>query len=239
MGVVIAAFSRALAAGDLAPGLRPTAYFDRGIAYVHTGQCALARADFDMALKLQPGYSQTIFNRGRAEVCLGQFDAALADFTAVAATEPSGFIYFDIGRANWAMGNFTSASDAFQKALKLTPQQPYDLLWLAISRMHDKSFNAQTFADHFSDMSVDDWPLPVFQFFLGKITIADLTAEAGKGDVKAVPGQKCEADFYGGEWQLTHGDVRAGKALFQDAAHICPKNFVERAPAQRELKRLQ
>ena len=235
----IAAFSRAIAAGDLAPGLQPTAYLDRGISYLDTGRCDLARADFDMSLKLRPGYLQTIIGRGNSEACLGRYDDTVADFTTVAAANPTGGIYFAIGRMRWMAGDFASAGDSFQKSLQLDSQRPYALLWLGISQMRDKRFNAPVFAKYFSDMTVDDWPLPILRFFLGRIAVAELVADAAKGDAKDVPGHKCEADFYGGEWQLTHGEVAASEAMFQDAVNICPKNFEELGPAQLELKRLQ
>jgi lipoprotein NlpI len=237
--LIIAHMSRALAAGDLARNLQPTAYFDRAIAYMRQHQCALARADLDMALKLRPGYIEATAARGEAEACLGAIDDALADFTAVTDAKPSGWTYGIMGRLEWTAGKFTLAADDFQKALKIEPQSPYNLLWLGISRMRDGTFDARAFADHFSDMSVSDWPRPVLLFFLGRSTAAAMIAEAANGDAKDVPGHKCEADFYAGEWQLTHGDVPAGKTLFQDAASICPKTLVERGPVELELKRLQ
>ena len=237
--LVIADFSRAIAAGDLAPSLQPTAYLDRGVAYLASGKCALAYADFDMSLKLRWGYLQTIMGRGNAEACLGRYDDAAADFTAAANTNPTAGIYRAIGSMHWMAGNFSLAETDFQKSLQLDPQAPYPLLWLGISRMRDDTFDAQSFAKYFSDMSVSDWPLPILRFYMGRITATEMAAEAAKGDAKDVPGHKCEADFYDGEWKLTHGDVGAGKAMFQDAVNICPKNFVEFGSARLELKRLQ
>ena len=236
---VIADFSRAIEAGDLAPGLLPTAYLDRGLAYMRADHCDLARADFDMSLKLRPDYLDSILGRGNAEACLGQYNEAAADFTTDAAARPTGWIYFGIGRMRWMAGDFTEANVNFQKSLQIDPNGSYALLWLGLSQMRTGTFDAHAFADYYSDMRVHDWPRPVLQFFLGRITAVQLAAEAAKGDAKDVPGQKCEGDFYRGEWQLTHGEVATGKASFQDAVNSCPKDIGELGPAQLELQRLQ
>lgn len=76
------------------------------------------------------------------------------------------------------------------------------------------------------------WPYPVASFYLGKISVAELDAAA------ADPGQKCEADFYIGEWHLAKGDVAAARKRFEQAIEGCAPNFIERGWAELEAKRL-
>jgi rhomboid protease GluP len=50
--------------------------------------------------------------------------------------------------------------------------------------------------------------------------------------------QKCEANFYVGEWHLLNGDGAAAHQRFEQALAGCPPNFIEREMADIEAKRL-
>jgi lipoprotein NlpI len=52
------------------------------------------------------------------------------------------------------------------------------------------------------------------------------------------PKERCEAQFYVGEWQLLQGDRAAARQRFEEAVGICPKSLVEYTVAQAELRRL-
>jgi lipoprotein NlpI len=54
----------------------------------------------------------------------------------------------------------------------------------------------------------------------------------------AKPDERCEAQFYMGEWNLLQSDRPAAIDALKAAATTCPKNFVEFADAKAELKRL-
>jgi rhomboid protease GluP len=60
-----------------------------------------------------------------------------------------------------------------------------------------------------------------------------MRAAAGK------PGDKCEAEFYIGEWHLLRGNNADARSALQAAADTCPKGFVEYDGAVAELKRLR
>ncbi|MEA2995551.1 MAG: hypothetical protein QOG74_1100, partial [Alphaproteobacteria bacterium] len=53
------------------------------------------------------------------------------------------------------------------------------------------------------------------------------------------PSERCEAQFYGGEWQLLQGDGATAATALTAAADTCPKSFIEHKGAQAELKRLR
>jgi lipoprotein NlpI len=69
-------------------------------------------------------------------------------------------------------------------------------------------------------------------FYLGQTTLAQLEAAAA-GD-----GEKCEVDFYVGEWHLLKGDAASARARFKQALSRCPANFIERKMAEIESKRI-
>ena len=77
-----------------------------------------------------------------------------------------------------------------------------------------------------------DWPYAVFELFLGQRDAAATLAAAEK------PDERCEAQFYVGEWQLIKGDRAAARQRFEEAVGTCPKTFIEYHAAQGELRRL-
>jgi hypothetical protein len=68
--------------------------------------------------------------------------------------------------------------------------------------------------------------------YAGRSGIEATLAAAGK------PGERCEAQFYIAEWELTRSDHPAAIKRLSDAVEICPKNFIEYPAARAELKRL-
>ena len=55
----------------------------------------------------------------------------------------------------------------------------------------------------------------------------------------ANPEQRCEAQFYIGQWYVLKGNAAEAETAFKVAVETCPKEFVEYAGAVVELKRLK
>jgi hypothetical protein len=72
----------------------------------------------------------------------------------------------------------------------------------------------------------------VIEFYLGKRSL-DAMREAAKS-----PDEKCEADFYAGEWHLLRGNRTDATTGLQAAADTCPKSFFEYFGAVAELRRV-
>jgi lipoprotein NlpI len=51
--------------------------------------------------------------------------------------------------------------------------------------------------------------------------------------------QKCEYNFYVGEYRALRGDRPEALALFRSAREGCPRDFVEYVPATIELQTLE
>ena len=67
------------------------------------------------------------------------------------------------------------------------------------------------------------------ELFLGRRTATATLAAASK------PDERCEAQYYIGEWYLLHDDKTAAPPALEAAADTCPKNFDEYQLAQAEL----
>jgi lipoprotein NlpI len=68
---------------------------------------------------------------------------------------------------------------------------------------------------------------------MGERSLKSTVSAAGK------PEERCELEFYVGEWQLTRGNKAEASKALQTAADTCPKDFVEYRGAVEELKRLK
>jgi len=237
----ISAFSAALAAGDLAPGYVPNAHFGRARAYLQKNKCADALSDLDETIRLKADNVDAYVMRGAANDCLNKPDAALADFNAAIGLRPSAVLYESLARVQWNYGLFPQAAGNFTQAAKLAaknnPHGPYTLLWYGMSADRVGTLDRTAFAADVSKLDVDDWPRPILDFYSGKTAVDKVYREAARGDAQTAINQRCEADFYIGEWQLARKNEAAAKPLLQQAVNECPHNFFEYFAAQVELKR--
>jgi lipoprotein NlpI len=240
----IEAFTAAIAAGDLAATYIPSDYYGRATAYARKGKCALAEADLDSALKLRPAYLEAVILRANVRDCQEKYEDARADFDAAIKLTPTTDLYRDRGQFFWRHAKYDSAAADFLQAADVAPMNKYygarrgfPLLWYAISAARAGIFDAALFDKRVDKADVDGWPEPLLEHVLGKMKPEDVYAKAARGDGPAPAQQKCEADFYLGEWQLGR-NIPGGKELIQQAEKECPHNFVEYVAARTELKRL-
>jgi lipoprotein NlpI len=81
-------------------------------------------------------------------------------------------------------------------------------------------------------LNKEKWPYPVIELFLGK-TSPDSVVTASSNDA-----ERCQANFYVGEWYLLNGQHADGAAALHKAAETCPKTRIEYDAAIAEVKRL-
>jgi tetratricopeptide (TPR) repeat protein len=118
---------RAIAAqsGNLATGPLPDAeaYLKRGEAFAGAKKYDLAIADYDMAIRLRPGYAEAYNDRGHSYHWKGgNGDRALADFTRAIELRPNyPTAYNNRGVVYMAGGHAARAIPEFDRALQLNP----------------------------------------------------------------------------------------------------------------------
>ena len=81
-------------------------------------------------------------------------------------------------------------------------------------------------------LKASDWPYAVVELYLGQRSPEATLAAPAKAD------ERCEAQFYIGEWDLLRSDRTAAIEALTAAANTGPKDFVEFTDAKAELKRL-
>ena len=103
-------------------GATAEALHDRGLLWLDRGRTDLAIADFDEAIRMEPGWPLPVLNRGMARRAAGRIDQALADFERASGLDPLDPVaYFDRGLALLDLGALSRAHDAFGLALRVDP----------------------------------------------------------------------------------------------------------------------
>jgi lipoprotein NlpI len=184
---------------------------------------------------LTPHNRATVFiGRGNAREAKYDFDSAIADYSVAIRLDPNDRNgYRERGLANFYAAHYGAAIADLARALAAKPSDAYPALWLYIARARtgDQSADAKLAADA-KKLAQSDWPYAVVELYLGQRTPEATLAAPAK------PDDRCEAQFYIGEWQLLHADRPAAIESLRTAASTCPKDFMEFVDAQAELKRL-
>jgi tetratricopeptide (TPR) repeat protein len=214
------------------------AYADRAGAWLVQEDYEHAVADYDEIIRLDPKRWGAYASRGIALQKEGEFDRAVADFSEAIRLQPKSVIaHAGRGRANFGKGDLSAAADDLAHANELADDtyapRPYLMLWrfLALARLGQDG--AAELAGNAERLKSKDWPYPVFEFYLGRRSQDALNNAAENSD------QRCEAQFYLGEWQLWHGRRDDAAKALHIAADTCPKGFLEYDGAVAELRRLK
>jgi tetratricopeptide (TPR) repeat protein len=212
------------------------AFHVRGVTYDSKGDYDRAIADYDEAIRLAPNSYATLHERGFARFAKGDYGGAIVDYDEAIRLNPVPETYRNRGLAYLYVDQPTKAQADLKKANELNPKDAYFAIWLDIA---ERRSNAAT---HLSEAAAHldrtGWPAPVVRMFLGQATSAAVLAAAEDPDAVKRKGQVCEANFYGGEFLLQHGEKDEAVHRFLIAARDCPPLFFETGAAAGELKAL-
>jgi tetratricopeptide (TPR) repeat protein len=207
------------------------AYRNRGNAWREKGDLDRAIADLNEAIRLDPKYANAYVNRGNVWHDKGDLDRAIADYNEATGLNPKELSYRFRGYFYFYMGDFAAAAADLLHANDLA-DNAYAMLWRYLARGHLKQDGAPELGVNAARLKNKDWPYAVIDFYLGRRSLAEMRAAAGK------PDEKCGAEFYIGEWHLLRGSKANARAALLAAADTCPKTFIEYIGAVAELKRL-
>jgi lipoprotein NlpI len=211
------------------------AHSSLGVALLDQAKTDDAIAEFRKAIEIEPKNADAHGGLGEALRVQGKTDDAIAEFRKAIELEPKnagahrflGFGLLDQGKTDDAIAEF-------RKAVELDPEDSYSVLWLFLastrSGAHTSTAGLKAYAKNLKQL---DWPYPVVELFLGGRTPESTLAAPTK------PDDRCEAQYYVGEWHLLRGDQPKAIAALKAAVGTCPKANVEYDFARAELKRLR
>jgi tetratricopeptide (TPR) repeat protein len=195
------------------------------------GELAAATQSYDEAVRLDPKWPPFYMSRGTVWEARGEYNRAIRDYTQAAALQPDAKSARSArGLAYFGQGDFALAAEDFAE-LKNDANDLHGVLWYHLAKERAGSPDSrQEFAQIVGHLRPDSWPTPIFQMFLGQRAPDSVLAAANDGQ------QRCEAQFYGGEWQLMHGARGAAAQAFHAAATDCALTSDERRLAIEESR---
>lgn len=214
---------------------RSLLYTGRAIVWRAKGNADRELADYGEAIKADPTNVSALNVRGDFYRSQGNYQLAMADYDLAIEKRPNDITaYRNRGLARFYQGDFAKAIPDF-KRIADAQENGYSRLLLYISKSRDgDAREARTeLTKSASKLKASEWPYPIVEFYLGKKSLKALE------DAAKTPGEKCEAQFYVGEWHLSRKDRPEAIKALQSAADNCPKDFVESRAAIEELKRLK
>lgn len=234
-----------LAIADLTTviGIAPDSVFSyvlRGGAYRLHGDTAKAMDDIDKAVDLAPHTSVPYYERGLIHEQQGDYERARADYA-----DSAKYVHGDneltthIALVAWKSGDFANAAKSFQIVRDAgdAKYSPFAALWVVIASA--SAGNVDTANAIPATLDRSKWPGPLLDLYAGTSSLDAVLKAATIGDAKTQASQICEANFYGGEWNLLHHNNDAAKTELSTAASTCPVEFIEHDTAAVALRRLQ
>src|SRR5262249_36078652 len=126
---------------------------------------------------------------------------------------------------------YSAAAADLQRSIELR-EDAYPLLWRYLARKRADGTGADELAAGAARLNGKHWPYPVIEFYLGQRSAGEMLGTAATSD------ERCEAQFYLGEWYLLGDNHTDAVTALRTAAPTCPMIFYEYNGAVAELKRL-
>jgi lipoprotein NlpI len=134
--------------------------------------------------------------------------------------------------ARYDAGDFKGASADLLRSLEID-EDAYAMLFRFLAQSRAGEAAEAELTANAGRLKTKEWPFAVTELYLGTRTPAATLAAA------ATPEQKCEAQFYLGQWQIVKANRADAETALRAAMDTCPKSFIEYRAAVAELKRLK
>ena len=211
-----------------------TLYVDRAGVFTTKGEEERALADYGEAIIADPASGFAYNTRGDFFRGKGDYARAAADYDKAIEAQPADLTgYGNRALVRFYQGEFGKAADDFRRVADAQANAyPTLLLYLSLTRAGNANGAKVELTKAAAKLKPGAWPYPVVELYLGRKAAQAIEAAAAK------PEEKCEAQFYIGQWHLVRGARPLAAKALQAAVDTCPKDFVEYRGALAELKRL-
>jgi tetratricopeptide (TPR) repeat protein len=213
----------------------PMAYTNRGNAYRAKGDYDRAFDDLGAAIRLL-AFPGALSYRGDVYLETGQYDRALEDYSEAIRIQPTnGDSFHSRGRAEYYFAHWDAAIADFQKSLSLDRSNSYAAIWLGLAKARSGQGRVADLAQQTSQAGSDKWPAPLAELLAGHVTPEQALAAAASDDPDQDKTQRCEAEFYVGEYLLAQPESSGASKHLHEASRICSGTAVETFAVKLEL----
>ena len=218
---------------DNSRGAGALAWSRRADVQFSMGNVDAAIANYGEAIRLAPRDAEFFAGRAILFRVRGQLAEAAQDFDRALAINPNALSAY-AGRAivRFSRHDFANAASDFARLTRQAPNVNAGL-WLHLSRVRaGQPDSGDELARALAVVRSPAWPAPVAELFLGKRTPASVIGAATNAQ------ERCEAQFFTGEWQLAKGARTEATKALAVAERECPVHSAERSIAADNLKEL-
>ena len=122
------------------------------------------------------------------------------------------------GLARYSKGDFKAAAIDLLKAIELG-EGTYSVLLRYLARTRSGEAAEAELEANAAGLKTKEWPFAVTELYLAK------RSPAATLDVAVTPDDRCEAQFYIGQWHLLKGNRPAAEVGLKAAVATCPEDF--------------
>jgi lipoprotein NlpI len=215
-------------------GNRAEALRWRGLAYQEQRDYDSAMKDFSEAIRLAPDDPQAYSDRGRAYLQNGELSLATIDYSKAIRLDPDHAAALKgRGYASFYSANYDVAVTDLARVVRQKPDDAYSALMLHLARARSGSSDARNELEaNAAKLKQDKWPYTIVEMYLARRAPDSVLAAARTSH------ERCQAQFYVGQWYLLRNERDNAIKLIKTAAESCPKGFVEHSGVLYELQRL-
>ncbi|MDX1268225.1 MAG: lipoprotein NlpI [Oceanisphaera sp.] len=196
----IARLGQMLNSPGMTPEQRAELFFQRGVIFDRVGLRAMARLDFNRALRERPDFADAYNLNGVYLTQNQEFDEAYEAFDSALELAPE-YAYANLNRgiALYYGGRPTLAARDLKTFLDEDPADPYRLLWwyLALEQT-DRDAALEALRSHQQVYGSDEWAWDIVNVYLGSMSDEQLLNRISEEseDNQELAERLCEAYFY-------------------------------------------
>lgn len=235
----IARLGQMLGYPDLTAEQRAELFFQRGVVFDRVGLRAMARLDFNRALRDKPDFADAYNLNGVYLTQNQEFDEAYEAFDSALELAPDyHYAHLNRGIALYYGGRPVLAARDLKIFLDEDPSDPYRLLWwyLVLEQVDADDAKARLRA-HLAQYGNDEWGWDIIKVYLGQSTDEALLNRISNEsqDNQELAERLCEAYFYLAKQAQRNGQPEQAAAYFKLTLATNIYDFVEHRYALLEL----
>ncbi len=216
------------------------AYNNRAGCWYNKGEYDRALPDYEKALQLDPRHVNSYYGLGSVYQVQGAYSKAIDNYNEALKINPDfagAFMYRGLTYSE--MGAYAMALADYKDAIRLKSGDHYLPLLMAVAKMHTGDNAIAGDLNDEVQAPPNNWPMPVVQFYLGKLNVDELMAAARDPNAAVQQARLCEMHFYLGEWQLFHGQKMQGLENLKAAQSSCSQTAPAYVVATNDLNQRQ